>query len=602
MMNVEKLTKKPIIVIGAQLDGYAGNVIEMLEELGIYEVVGFLENAPDFQNKTIEGIPVLGQTDNFEHLDLPTDNFHIAIGDNVARGTIFKRLKALDNNLITLIHHKAIVSRTAVIGEGSYIGPYAVIDRDVHIGKVSIIDSGSIVQHNTKTGVAVSMGSGVNVGKGVHVHDFSFIGMGSIISSNVDIGSGVLIDSGSIVKNNVPSGTTMMDYASKAYPKNISFDFEPDVTPKERVYVAQPTLPEYQLLDKKFRKIYDSRMISNFAKYSIQLELNMQSILSVEKALTFPNCTSALMLAVRMLNMSGEVILPSFTFSATGHSLVWNGLTPVFADIDPYTFNIDPDDVERKITDRTSAIMAVHVFGNPCEVTRLEDIAKRHDLKLIFDSAHALGSEFNGRSVGGFGDIECFSLSGTKVITSAEGGIAMSNDELLMEKMRLGRNYGAGDDYNCHYMGLNGKMSEFHAAIAIESLLLLSDSVRVRNEIVRLYTKRLSEIPGISFQYVPEEHLSTYKDFAIIIDKEVFGMDRDVLITNLENEGIYSKKYFCPLHEMDVYQSINHSAEGLTNTVKLANNIICLPIYSHMNNDTIEKICFTIFRIWRSVN
>ncbi len=598
------MTKTSIIIISAQVGGYAGDVLAMLKELGSYEVLGFLENKPEFQDKLIEGIPILGTTDNLEQLclSLPTNNFHIAVGDNVSRRDIYKKLKALGSNLITLIHPKAIVNKTAVIGKGCYIGPSSVIDREVHIGKVSIISSGCIIQHNTKIGVAVTMGSGVTVGKGVQIDDNTFIGMSSCITANVHIGSGLLIDTGSIVRNNLPSGTTMVDYAAKKYPKNIFLDSEPDITPKQKVYVAQPTLPDYQLLDEKFREIVKSRMLSNFAKYSTQLELNIQEVFAVNKALTFPNCTSALMLAVKTLDLSGEVILPSFTFSATGHSLVWNCLTPVFADIDPYTFNIDLDDVERKVTDRTSAIMAVHVFGNPCDVTRLEDIAKRHNLKLIFDSAHALGSKYDGTMIGCFGDVECFSLSGTKVITSAEGGIVTSNDKSLMDKIDLGRNYGAGNDYNCHYMGLNGKMSEFHAAIAIESLLLLSDSVRVRNEMVRLYTKRLSEIPGISFQYVPDEHVSTYKDFAIIIDKEVFGMDSGELITKLENEGIYSKRYFYPIHKMGVYQSINHRAEGLTNTVKLANNIICLPIYSHMNTDTIEKICFTIFRIWKSVN
>ena len=599
-MSSEKI---PIIIIGAQLHGNAGNVLELLEETCNYKVVGFLDNAKEFQDKTINGIPVLGQTDNLEHLDLPTKNFHIAIGDNYARRDISERLKALGNNLITLIHPKAIVSKIVAIGEGCYIGPGVIIRRDVHIGPVSIIDAGSIIGTNTEIGSAVSILSSVDIDSDVKIDDCSFIGMGAKVLSGISIGAGVLIDVNTIVRKNVPSGTTMKQYTSKEYPKNIFTDADPDITSSKKVYVAQPTLPNYSLVDEKFRKIFESRILSNFAHYSNQLELNVQRLLSVDKALTFPNCTSALMIAVKMLNLSGEVILPSFTFAATGHAVVWNGLKPVFADIDLHTFNIDPDDVESKITDKTSAIMAVHIFGNPCEIDRLEDIAKRYNLKLIFDSAHALGSQYNGKSIGSFGDVELFSLSGTKVITSAEGGIATSNNIEFMERMSLGRNYGAGNDYNCLFMGLNGKMSEFHAAIAIESLLLLSDSLYARNKIVSLYTKRLSEIPGISFQYVPDQNMSTYKDFAIIIDKDVFGIDRDELITNLRNEDIYPNKYFYPpLHEMSIYKSINHKAEGLENTAKVSNNIICLPIFSHMNIDTVEKICFTIYRIWEKIS
>ena len=231
----------------------------------------------------------------------------------------------------------------------------------------------------------------------------------------------------------------------------------------------------------------------------------------------------------------------------------------------------------------------------------LEDIAQKHHLKLIFDSAHALGSVYKEQPVGGFGDVECFSLSGTKVITSAEGGIATSNDQEFMAAMDLGRNYGAGSDYNCQHFGLNGKMSEFHAAIAIESLLLMSDLVQARNEFAALYRERLADIPGIRFQVIPEGHLSTFKDFAIIVDQEAFGMDREELFARLQAERIFCKRYFHPpLHRMAAYQTVDYRAENLENTNRVSDNILCLPIYSHMNPDTIEKIAFAILRIWKS--
>jgi len=210
---------------------------------------------------------------------------------------------------------------------------------------------------------------------------------------------------------------------------------------------------------------------------------------------------------------------------------------------------------------------------------------------------------YKGKMMGIFGDIEAFSLSGTKVITSAEGGILTSNNIELMERISLGRNYGSGSDYNCEFIGLNGKMSEFHASIAIESLNLLDDLIENRNKIANLYKQRLSELPGISFQNVSENDVSTYKDFGVIIDAKNFGINRDQLISELDKECIYTKKYFYPpLHKMLAYKKYRKGSTNLDNTNYVASNIICLPIYSHMKNDTVEKICFAIHRIWVNVN
>jgi sugar O-acyltransferase (sialic acid O-acetyltransferase NeuD family) len=596
-----KTIKNPIqkiVIVGARMDGQAGVILDVLDELGGYEVVGFVDSTPELQNTSVKDIPVVGLTEDLDTLDLTTNKIHIAIGNNIVRYKLFKLLKKRNFKLITIIHPGAVVSRNAVVGEGSFIGPLAVVNCGVEIGCVSFVNTGAIIEHDNKIGNAVHIAPGVLTGGRVRVDDYSFVGLGATVIPDVRIGSGVMIGAGATVTKDVPPNTTMIGYAAKVHYKNIYMVTEPDVKMPDKVYVAQPTLPDYDRLETKFCDIIKGRMLSNFAKYSNQFELNVQQFLSVKKALSFPNATTALMLALRVLDLSGEVILPSFTFAATGHAVGWNNLTPVFADIDPQTFNLDPDDVERRITERTSAIIAVHIFGNPCNINRLEFIANKHNLKLIFDSAHALGSKFHGKMIGSFGDCECFSLSGTKVITSAEGGLVTSEDEALMQKMSIGRNYGATDDYNCQYIGLNGKMSEFHAAIAVESLTLLPDFVSNRNKLAQLYQKRLSEIPGISFQCVSSDNTSTYKDFAILIDKDVFGMDRNELMVQLEKENIITKRYFYPpLHKMTAYQTVNHGDEDLANTMYVANNIICLPIYSHMNVDTLEKICYTIYRI-----
>lgn len=600
---MEKTSKKEsIIIVGARMDGHAGVILDTLETLGDYEVLGFVDNTPELQNSKINGVPVIGSTDYLDTLDLPTLNIHIAIGDNVSRYNLFKQLKQRKCRFVTIIHPSATVSKNSVINEGCFIGPNVVITKGVEIGYVSIVNSGAIVEHNCKIGNAVHLAPGVKTAGRVTVDDCSFLGTGSTILPDINIGSGVMIGAGATVTKNVLPDITMVGYAAKRRRKNIYADLKPDVSAAQKIYIAQPTLPEYPLLDEKFRDIAKSLMLSNFAKYSNKLEDDVESSLSVKKALTFPNATSALMLALQALELKGEVILPSFTFSATGHAVVWNGLTPVFADIEPETYNIDTEDVERKITKNTSAILGVHVFGNPANIDSLEKIAKKHNLVLLFDSSHALGSKYKEKAIGGFGELEVFSLSGTKLITAAEGGVVTSNNEELMNKMDIGRNYGAGDDYNCQYIGLNGKMSEFHAAIAIESLSMMEKFVRQRNELANLYKKRLSEIPGISFQHIPEENISSFKDFSILIDTEVFGMSRNELVIKLNSEGIFPKKYFFPIHLMKAYEKVKFKADKLTNTEFVANNIVCLPIYNHMNNDTLEKICYAIFRIWHNLN
>ncbi len=596
--GLNKKSNKQIIIVGARMDGHAGVVLDVLMEIGGYEVVGFVDNTLSLQNANVNGIPVLGSTDNLDTLDFDTEDFHIAIGDNVARHNLYKILKQRNYNVITLIHPFATVSKYAKLGEGCFVGPHVVVDNDVNIGYVSVINTGSTIGHHSVIGHAVHMAPGVHIAERVRIDDNSFVGIGSNVIPDIHIGNSVMVGAGSTVDKNVLPNTTMIGYAARKHVRNIYVDTESDIQPTaQKIYVAQPTLPEYPLLDEKFRDIAKSLVLSNFAKYSNKLEIEVANILDIKNALSFPNATTSLLLSLKALELTGEVILPSFTFSATGHAVVWNGLKPVFADINPMTFNIDPDDVERKITDKTSAILAVHIFGNPCDISRLEAIAQKHKLRLIFDSSHALGSRHGGKMIGGFGDIECFSLSGTKVITSAEGGIITTNNSEIISKMDIGRNYGAGQDYDCQFIGLNGKMSEFHAAIALESLSLIDKFVSRRNELADLYKKRLSEIPGISFQYIDEGDLSTFKDFAIIIDQEKFGMSRDKLVSMLNQEGIFPKKYFFPIHLMKAYEKVPHDAELLTHTEHIAKNIICLPIYSHMAEDTLEKICYAVSRI-----
>lgn len=589
--------REKILIVGARIDGQAGVVINALEALGDFEIVGFVDNTPQLQNTKVAGIPVIGSSNDLDILELPTKNFHVAIGDNVARYELYRKLKYRGCNAVSIIHPGAIVSRNVQIGEGSFIGPSAVINNGVHCGAVSIINSGAIVEHDSILGNSVHIAPGTRTGGRVKIGDYSFVGIGSIILPDITIGSAAMIGAGSTITKDVQSKTTMIGYAAKPHKKNIYNSVLPDNSTNSDIYVAQPTLPEYSALEGRFRAIINSKMLSNFSEHSKELEAQIEELLSVKHALTFPNLTSGLMLVFKAMDLKGEVILPSFTFSATGHALMWNGIKPIFADIDPETFNVDPADVERKITAKTSAILGVHIFGNPCKIEELQKLAGAYNLRLVFDSAHALGAKYQNRLVGGFGNVEGFSLSGTKVITSAEGGIVTSNDDELIEKINFGRNYGARDDYNCQYIGLNGKMSEFHAAIGLECLPLMQQSIANRNNIVKLYRERFAEMRGITLQTITPNCISTYKDFGILINEDKFGIGRDILQAELAHQKIFTKKYFYPpLHQMDAYKSFS-PADGLPNTEFVSRNILCLPMYSHMSLDAGEKICYAIHRI-----
>ncbi len=368
---------------------------------------------------------------------------------------------------------------------------------------------------------------------------------------------------------------------------------------EEFLPIVRPSLPTLSQISVQVEEVLASGMVTNFSKYTQQLERECGNYLNVNFSLSQPNATTGLLLLCKVLGLTGEVIVPSFTFSATVHALIWNGLTPVFVDIDPETFNIDPKLVEEKITDKTSAILGVHIFGNPCDVKELEEIARKHDLKLLFDAAHAFGSEYQGKKIGGCGDAEVFSMSGTKLLVTGEGGLITTTDKDLSDKLRLARNYGDPGNYNCVFVGFNGKMSEFSAIIGLQSLKDISGQVRNRNIIRNIFEQELRSVPGISFQKIREGNITSVKDFSIIVDKNEFGISRDQLAKCLAAENIHSKKYFYPpIHFMDAYREFHEQYYGkLPHTEKVSWNILCLPIHSTMSEEQVKKICNAIRRI-----
>jgi dTDP-4-amino-4,6-dideoxygalactose transaminase len=368
----------------------------------------------------------------------------------------------------------------------------------------------------------------------------------------------------------------------------------------EAVRFIKPTLPPLADVLKKYRPAYRDGLITN-ADIVTAFEGAAARALDVEHCVAVSSCTSGLALVLKALGIQGEVILPSFTFFATGHAILWNGLTPVFADCTADTWTLDAASVESKITSKTGAIIAVHLYGNPCDTEALQGLADAHGLKLIFDAAHGFGSRRQNRPVGGFGDAEVFSLSPTKLLVAGEGGLVATSDGDLARLLRAGRNYGDLGAYDPEMLGLNARMTEFNAALGLAGLPLMPSKIARHNAIAEEYTQRLSDVPGLSFQAVRDGDVSTYKDYSVLVDEAQFGMSRDALATALLAENVVTKKYFTPpLHRQRLYSAFwEGNAAALRNTDRIADSVLSLPIYESLAGSTIEGITYAIRRLAR---
>src|SRR3984893_11753307 len=366
----------------------------------------------------------------------------------------------------------------------------------------------------------------------------------------------------------------------------------------QRFRFIRPTLPPLDTVIGNYRAAYEDGLITN-ANVVGKFEAAVAERLQVKHAVAVSSCTSGMMMTLRALGVTGEVIIPSFTFFATGHAARWNGLTPVFADCLPDTWNVDPADVERKITERTTALLIVHLYGNPANVDALTKIAQRHNLKLVFDGAHAFGSMYRGRPIGQFGDAEAFSLSPTKLLVAGGGGLVTTNDATLAKALRGMRNYGDTGSYDPEWLGMNARMSEFNAALALAGLPDIDERVRRRNQIARMYTDQLSSLHGLRFQCVHPSDVNTYKDYSIHVTPSQFGMTRDELAEGLLAENIETKKYFYPpMHMQKLYKSFHDAGRNdLKATEEVTGGILSLPIYESLPGSTIETVSRAIHSV-----
>lgn len=366
---------------------------------------------------------------------------------------------------------------------------------------------------------------------------------------------------------------------------------------ENRVFIVRPVLPEFSELTGGIQEILNSRMVTKGRNLEA-FESAVREHLDVRYAIGVSSCTSGLMLTYKGLGLSGEVVVPSFTFMATVSALVWCGLKPVYADVERDTTNLDPEAAEAAITPQTTAIVAVHNFGNPADIEGLQQVADRHGLKLIFDAAHGFGALYRGQPVGGQGNAQIFSLSPTKLLIAGEGGLVATNDAALAEKIRIGREYGNNGSYDSVFPGLNARLAEFNALMGFYSLKNLEKAAQNRNHTVEIYTEELGCLPGIGFQQVNSEDRNSYKDFSITIDAQAFGLSRDELALALNAENIDSRKYYePPVHRQMAYQHF-YQDQPLPNTDWLSHHSLSLPIWSEMSVETASDICEAIRRAY----
>lgn len=361
----------------------------------------------------------------------------------------------------------------------------------------------------------------------------------------------------------------------------------------EVLHVGKPNIGSSEGFLARMEDIFARGWLTNNGPYVREFEQRIAQLAGVKHCIAMCNGTIALEIAVRALGMTGEVIVPSFTFVATAHCLQWQEVTPVFCDIDPRTHTIDPEKIERLITPKTTGIIAVHLWGRPCNVDALQRVADRYGLKLLYDASHAFGCSHQGRMVGNFGDAEVFSFHATKFVNSFEGGAIVTNDETMAEQVRLMKNFGFSGLDNVIHLGTNGKMSEASAAMGLTSLDGMEGFIATNSGNYDCYRTALEGISGVKIIEYKNEEKNNYQYIVLEVDAATFGVSRDQLIEILHAENIRARRYFFPgVHRMEPYRSYYPNAGLLLpETDELSNKILCLPTGTSVGKDDIQKIC-----------
>lgn len=364
------------------------------------------------------------------------------------------------------------------------------------------------------------------------------------------------------------------------------------------ITVTSPLLPELSEFNEMLKEIWNSKWITNNGSFHKLLEKELANYLKVPYISLFTNGTLPLITALQALRITGEVITTPYSFVATTHSLWWNGCKPVFVDIDPATGNIDPDKIEAAITPQTQAIMPVHVYGKPCDTKRIQEIADKYGLKVIYDAAHAFGVEVNGESILNAGDMSTLSFHATKVYNTIEGGALVMQDERTKKRIDYLKNFGFAGEVEVVAPGINSKMDEMRAAYGLLNLRQVDAAIEARHQVAIQYREALRPVKGITFMDDMSGVKHNYSYFPIFVDSEKYGMTRDELYFKMKGHNVLGRRYFYPLiSEFTTYRGLpSANPENLPNAHKMADSVICLPMHHELEKEDVERILATILK------
>lgn len=357
-----------------------------------------------------------------------------------------------------------------------------------------------------------------------------------------------------------------------------------------KIQVTQSSMPPLDEYVSEIKSIWDTKWLTNSGEKHNELERKLTQYLDVKYLSLFSNGHMALYSAIKCANLTGEVITTPFTFVSTIHAIVQNGLKPVFCDINPNDYTIDANRIESLITDKTSAIVAVHVYGNACNVEKIEEIAKKYNLKVIYDAAHSFGTEYKGKSIAKYGDISMFSFHATKVFNTIEGGALTYSDPKLYNTFDYFRNFGLVDTDIVSMIGINSKMNEFQAAMGLCNLRHITDEIAKRKKVYERYIENLKNVTGIKLNYYNKDLKPNYAYLPIVVLDE-YGMTRDELLKKLADNGIFGRKYFYPLiTDLECYnKTFNSNKTPLAKDI--SNRVMTLPMYANLSLEDVDKIC-----------
>lgn len=360
----------------------------------------------------------------------------------------------------------------------------------------------------------------------------------------------------------------------------------------ELITVTAPLLPDLDVFYKELQKIWESKWITNNGQYHKELEKALCEYLKIPYVSLFTNGTLPLITSLQALRITGEVITTPYSFVATTHSLWWNGIKPVFVDIDPTTGNIDPDRIEEAITPRTTAIMPVHVYGKPCDTVRIKEIADKYGLKVIYDAAHAFGVEVNGESILNEGDMSTLSFHATKVYNTIEGGALVMHDEETKKRIDYLKNFGFAGETTVVAPGINSKMDEIRSAYGLLNLRQVDAAIEARHQVAIKYREALRNVEGITFFDDMPGVRHNYSYFPLFVDAEKYGMTRDELYFKMKEHNVLGRRYFYPLiSTFSTYRGLESSTrENLPNAYKMADEVICLPMHHALSERDVKRI------------